>query len=107
MGDWVTATMRCFGAAIVDGAIVLGIAVAGTAVFRRREWFRPLRIASILFTGAAGGTIAVLIEYFSLKAGRWDYGPLMPIIPSLGVGLVPVIQMMILPLLAYRLASQS
>jgi hypothetical protein len=104
MGDWVTATIRCFGAAVVDGAIVLGIAAAGAAAFRQGDWFRQLDIARTAFSAATGGGVAVAIEYFSLKAGRWDYEPLMPIIPYLGVGLVPVIQLMILPLLVFRMA---
>jgi hypothetical protein len=107
MGNWVMATTRCFGAAIVDGGIVIGIAVAGALIFRSRDWFRRLGIGRALFTVVAGGSVAVLIEHFSLSAGRWDYGPLMPIIPLLGVGLVPVIQMMMLPLAVFRMARGS
>ncbi|MEK7093934.1 MAG: hypothetical protein AAB903_01165 [Patescibacteria group bacterium] len=42
--------------------------------------------------------VAVLIEVFALGASRWAYGPWMPIIPILEVGLSPIIQ---LPLLGY------
>jgi hypothetical protein len=107
MGDWVRATTRCVGAAIVDGGIVLGIALAGAAIFRSRDWFRRPGIGRALFTVATGGTVAVLIEHLSLSTGRWDYGPRMPIIPLLGVGLVPVMQMMILPVVVFRMARGS
>ena len=72
MGDWITATTRCFGAAIVDGVILLGIAVAGAAVFRGHDWIRRLNIARALFSIVAGGIVAMLIEYVSLKTGRWS-----------------------------------
>ena len=107
MGDWVTATMRCFRAAIVDGAIVLGIAVGGTAVFRRRDWCRRLGTARVLFIVVAGATIAVLIERFSLSAGRWNYGQLMPIIPGIDVGAIPVLQMMVVPLIVFHIAART
>lgn len=42
--------------------------------------------------------VAVLIEVFALSTTRWAYGPWMPIIPILEVGLTPIIQ---LPLLGY------
>lgn len=107
MGDGVTATMRCFGASIVDGAIVLGIAVAGTAVFRRADWFRRLNTSRVLFTVAGGASAAVLIERFALTTGRWGYGPVMPLIPTTDVGIVPVAQMMILPSLIFRLVARD
>ena len=107
MGDWLTATTRCVGAAIVDAAIVVGVVIAGRAVFRRWDWIRRLTAERILFTIAAGASVAVLIERLALRSGRWDYAPLMPIIPGLGVGLVPVMQMIVLPLLVFRVVGRS
>ena len=46
----------------------------------------------------AGFLIAVHIEQRALETGRWSYGQLMPIIPYVQVGLMPVLQMMILPM---------
>ena len=107
MGDWVTATMRCFRAAIVDGAIVVGMALAGTAVFKRRDWFLLLSTARILFIISAGASVAVLIERLALGTGRWDYNQLMPLIPRTDIGLVPVVQMMVLPLIIFRFVART
>jgi len=107
MGDWITATTRCSRAALGDGAIVVGIAAAGAAVFRNRNWFQELRAARAVFTVVAGGSMAVLIEYFSLRAGRWEYGPLMPVIPYLRAGVVPVLQMMVLPVVVFAIVQTT
>lgn len=107
MGNWVVSTMRCFRAAVVDGAIVVGIAGVGAALFRSRDWFRRLSGARALFSVVCGGTIAVLIELFSLRAGRWEYGPLMPTIPGTDVGAIPVLQMIVLPLVVFRVAGRT
>jgi len=104
MGDWITATTRCFRAAIADGGIVLGLAVAGTAVVRKRDWFRRLTTARIMFSVVAGASVALLIERLALGAGRWGYGPQMPLIPRTNIGLVPVVQMIVLPLIVFRFA---
>lgn len=48
-------------------------------------------------TAMLGLFVAVVLERFALSVGIWSYGPFMPIIPFLGVGLTPVLQMVILP----------
>lgn len=44
-----------------------------------------------------GFLAAVAIERYAVSTGMWAYGPFMPIIPILGVGLTPVLQMAIIP----------
>ena len=44
---------------------------------------------SIIF----GVIFSISLELFALKTGRWDYGPLMPIIPLFGAGITPSIQL--------------
>jgi hypothetical protein len=105
MGDWGTATRRCFGAALADGGIVVVMVVAGIIVFRRYDWIRDLGPAQIAFSAVIGGIIAVLVEHYSLRAGRWAYSSLMPMIPGTDVGTVPVLQMVILPLVTFRLVA--
>ena len=53
----------------------------------------------IIFVGVL---IAVFIELYALNAGRWAYNEYMPIIPILGVGLTPTIQLGLLGYLSYR-----
>jgi hypothetical protein len=52
-----------------------------------------------------GFVIAVAIEQHALLLGKWSYTATMPIIPWLGVGLTPIIQMTILLPLSFYIAG--
>ena len=52
-----------------------------------------------------GFAIAIGIEWWALGTGRWAYGPLMPIIPILGTGLTPTIQLGLLGYVSYRFSQ--
>jgi len=43
-----------------------------------------------------GGVSAAAFEWFSLATGRWSYTHRMPVVPVLGVGLWPVLQLTLL-----------
>ncbi len=49
-----------------------------------------------------GFIISIVIEYYALSTGRWMYNSLMPIIPLLGVGLTPTIQLGLLGYLSFK-----
>ncbi len=49
-----------------------------------------------------GVAISLAIEWYALATNRWAYGPLMPIIPFLGTGLTPTLQLGLLGYLAYK-----
>ena len=51
-----------------------------------------------------GFAIAIGIELWALGTGRWAYGPLMPVIPLLGTGLTPTIQLGVLGYVSYWFA---
>ncbi|MBU6427312.1 hypothetical protein KGQ27_03735 [Patescibacteria group bacterium] len=53
----------------------------------------------IIFIGIL---FAVFIELYALNTGRWAYNGYMPLIPILGVGLTPVIQLGLLGYISYR-----
>lgn len=103
--DSVRSWLVCFRAALGDGVIVLTIWAAGAAVFRRVHWFTPLTPLTALVALAAGATIAVGIELHALSAERWAYSSLMPILPGINVGVSPLIQLLVLPWPAMRLAD--
>jgi len=48
-------------------------------------------------------TFTQLFIYSRLGTGRWTYNDLMPILPIVGVGVWPVLQMSLLPALALYL----
>ena len=47
---------------------------------------------------AVGVTVTIVLEWLATQVlGRWAYAPAMPVVPGLGVGLVPVLQWVVLP----------
>jgi hypothetical protein len=76
-----------FRAAFWDAVIITLIAVAFVKIdlFKTRKWIIIL----------VGIVIACLIEIFALNTGRWEYNSLMPIVPIVGVGLSPLVQLSI------------
>lgn len=97
---------HCFIAALGDGVLVLAVFAAGAIMFRRAEWFvRPGARGYAVMLGA-GLVIGVLVEWLGLHLlRRWVYVPDMPLIPGLGIGLVPVAQMLLLPPLILRIVA--
>lgn len=54
----------------------------------------------------AGLVIGVSVEWLAVFIGnRWEYTARMPLVPLLGVGLAPVAQMFVLPLLIFRIIA--
>ena len=106
MGGWLSGSWRCFVASLGDGVIVLAIAAIGCLVFRRVEWFVRPGLAGYVLMGALGLAVAVAIEIGARATGRWSYTDQMPLIPGVHVGLVPVLQMLVLPPLAFGSAAR-
>jgi hypothetical protein len=52
-----------------------------------------------------GGAGAILMERRHISSGNWAYGETMPIIPVADVGLSPVLQFTILPVIIYYISS--
>src|SRR3989338_9721013 len=66
------------------------------------NWILTLNKKQIATLAVIGFFIAVGIEWRALLFGRWAYADVMPIIPYLNVGLVPILQMtFLLPLSMY------
>ncbi len=67
-----------------------------------RTW-RALEWSAVL---AMSAVLAVIVEWRGLGRGAWTYLPQMPTLPLLGVGVVPVIQLVLLTPLLFRLAAK-
>lgn len=91
----------CLQATFGD-VVITFIAFGAASLFARsRYWFDGTNIRSykpwIVWYGF-GVAITIVIEIYSTTiAERWAYGPLMPIIPLISVGLSPVLQWIIVP----------
>ena len=96
-----------FGAAVADGAIILGLYAWGSRIFSDRCWTQAMDGRKVLFSVGAGMLVGVSIEKVALSCRWWEYHERMPLLPRLGVGLLPVIQMTFLPLLTFCLVGDD
>ena len=97
---WWEATAQCLRAAAGDAVMILIAFAAVSLAMRGQRWMdRPARwpLAAYLLLAALQG---LALEWFSLRAGRWDYLPAMPVEPILGLGLAPILQWLTLPAVA-------
>ena len=92
------AVLICARATAGDAVIALvafWVAAAGT---RSRDWvLTPSRHQIMVFLGV-GLVITVIMEWLATQVlDRWAYGPTMPIVPLLRVGVAPLLQWLVVP----------
>ena len=97
----------CALASLADTIMVLLLYFVFAFIFRNQLWIQHLKWHRILIVILVGGTGAVLAEIRHLSLGSWAYNDSMPIIPFVKVGISPVLQFMILPLLIYFVSLYS
>ena len=100
----VFAVAHCTLGDVMIGAAALALGLIATGAAGVEHW-RFIRIA--LVTALAGTAYTVFSEWLNTVARQgWAYSELMPVLPLFGaeIGLSPIAQWLILPLLAWRLA---
>ena len=99
---WV-AIQICARATLGDIVIMLTAYWLVAVIARSRHWIAAPTAAHLTIFVAVGFTITALIEWLALRGlwlgGGWEYSPLMPVIPGIGVGLSPLAQWIVMPLL--------
>lgn len=99
---------HCFVASLGDGVLVCLIYVLGCFVFRRRDWFVTEQRLRIPFLLMAGFVVGVAVEWIGARLlQRWVYEPSMPLLPGLELGLVPVVQMTVLPMAVFLIVAAA
>ena len=104
------AVKACTQAALGDSVIMLAAYWGVAALGRGRAWIAAPGWREVLLFSSIGVAITVVIEWLVLTGGwlsGWTYSSLMPIIPGLGVGLVPVLQWVVLPPLVAALVARQ
>jgi hypothetical protein len=99
--------LLCLRASFGDANVTISIFIMGLLLFRNWYWPVKLTIPKFAYLIISGGGIAILIELFAVKAGRWTYTSLMPLLPLVRVGLIPFAQLIILPYLSYMIACRT
>jgi hypothetical protein len=92
----------CLQATVGDAVIMLMAHGAVAAVARSRRWIVAPRGSQLALFVAIGVSITAAIEGLATRGywiGQWNYLPTMPLVPGTGIGLVPLLQWVVLPLL--------
>ena len=96
----------CALASVADAIMVVVLFFIITLFHKDYKWFTKLtffKIIAVLTIGAFG---AALSEKWHLYMGNWKYSALMPIIPLIKVGLSPVLQFTLLPIVIYYISGR-
>ena len=100
-----TATRWCAGAAVWDVAIAAAAYSAAAITARNSRWIlAPIRAVPLFVFLATGGLITVIIEKWAVATAHWTYTAAMPVLA--GVGVAPLAQWIIVPLLLFLLARR-
>ena len=94
----------CMLASLADVIMVLLLYFGLAIVYKDPLWLKTLSRTRVLITMMVGAMGAILSETRHIAAGNWAYTGSMPILPIVGVGLTPVLQFIILPVLIYYLS---
>jgi hypothetical protein len=104
LGTFWAMTWRCFVASLGDGLMLLLVTIAGRLSFGTAAWFVRASVSRYVFAAAAGLVLAVIVEWWSLRTGRWAYNPRMVVVPGTRLGVVPLAQMVLVPPVTFWLA---
>jgi hypothetical protein len=98
-GHW-QAIQICAQATGGDVVIALLAYWAVSAWVQSGRWILSPRASQVVAFVAIGVAITVVMEWLATHMlGRWAYADTMPIVPVLDVGLAPVLQWVLVPLL--------
>jgi len=100
-----TTTIFCLLASLGDAVMILIIYFIGSALFKSYSWFFRLNLKTIIYIAIAGLVLSVSGELIALNLNLWNYSSLMPRLFFTSIGLSPILQMVILPILTFMIAS--
>ena len=97
------AIAHCTAGDVLIGIATLFLALSFSGASERANWPES-RIVIWMILAAVGYT--VLSERINLAQGNWTYSAWMPVLPWIGVGLAPLLQWIVVPLVAWRWANR-
>jgi len=100
-----TTTIFCLLASLGDAVMILIIYFIGSALFKSYSWFFRLNLKTIIYIAIAGLVLSVSGELIALNLNLWNYSSLMPRLFFTSIGLSPILQMVILPILTFMIAG--
>ena len=105
-GSWLEFALHCIIPSLGDGLIVMLIFCVGWAVRGRSDWADQPGWATYALMLTTGLSVAVIVEWVGFYGlNRWSYTANMPLLPGLGIGVAPVLQMLILPPVIFKMTG--
>lgn len=102
-GTIVFAIAHCTVGDAMIGAAALVMALILSGAGERSHWPRR-KICALMVILAIAYTLAS--ERMNLAQGNWSYSAWMPVLPWIKVGLAPVLQWIVVPMIAWTWASR-
>lgn len=94
----------CTLASVADAIMAVLLYLGFAFILKEPFWIGELSFTRGLLLMLVGGIGAILGEIRHISAGNWAYADSMPLIPFVHVGLSPVLQFTLLPILIYVLS---
>ena len=102
-GSFLDFAVHCIIPSFGDGIIVLFIFGGGWLLLHRSDWSDRPGVSGYALMLLSGFTFAVFIEWGAVYVlGHWSYTANMPQLPGLGIGVTPILQMLVLPPLIFK-----
>ena len=102
--SWYIVALLHIKPALGDVAITFFVYAVGTLAAGQLQWGTTGKWNVYAAAAVLGGAFAVAVEWHALAAGRWSYSDRMPVVPVLGVGVWPLLQLTLLVPLALWVA---
>ena len=103
---WTVTLIPCTWATLGDVVFTFIIYGIGALAAGQISWGMTQRWHVLASAAIMGGMIATAIEWRAQISGRWSYTEAMPVVPMLGVGLWPLLQLTITVPAAFWLAAR-
>lgn len=95
-------------AASKDGLITVALYLLVAIFLQNMGWGKRFSNRRLIFLLSFGFLWALAMEYHAVSVRHaWSYAKSMPVLPGLNIGIAPVLQMMIVPLVAIILVRRQ
>lgn len=104
------AVRGCARAALGDVVIALIAYWAVAVPCADRDWIANPRAPQVLAFLAVGMLVTAVIEWLAVRGlwtATWAYTTAMPVLPGLGIGLAPLLQWLVLPILLVLIVGRQ
>jgi hypothetical protein len=97
----------CGIATVCDAVFITVLYLAGAGIARDANWTSRLSWRRLVVVTGVPAIAAVVVERIALQTGLWRYSSSMPVVPWLGVGLWPFLQLPVLTLLIFTAVGRT